>query len=387
MFTIRYILISFFLLFLKFHSFGEILKYVIKSDKKIRPLVLVTGASGFVAGHCIRELTKKGYKVRGTVRNKKEKEKYVHLLNINPDIEIVEADLLRDEGWSKAIKGVTYVLHTASPFPINVNPDNPEEIILPAVEGTKRVLNLCINTSSVKRIVITSSAAAITNSKKPNGYIYTHTDWSDYDESQSAYVRSKVSAEKLAWETIKEANNKNNKQIDLVVINPQTIIGPLLNSKRCTSSKLISKFLNREYPRCINLYFGLVDVRDVAFVHVRALEIEDAHNKRFILSSGEMCMDEIGGVLKKAFGKYGYNPPIKSFPKWIVILLCIFNKEIRGIYNDIGVRKILDSKSASNFFQFEYINPKESLVEMGHSLIKYNHVKIKPKYKKLVSNI
>ncbi|EGC29045.1 hypothetical protein DICPUDRAFT_159425 [Dictyostelium purpureum] len=260
------------------------------SNKSNSETVLVTGGSGYLALFCIVKLLKEGYKVRTTVRKLSRKEdvltsiKYSGLSVSDDEIEFVEADLLSDNGWSDAVKGCKYILHVASPFP-PVQPENEEDLIRPAVDGTLRVLKAARDDTNVKRVVLTSSTAAVAFGK-PNenlGRPFTEEDWTFIDETCSAYGKSKTLAEKAAWNFIeKECDNK----LELVTINPTYIFGPLLNTDVSTSIDIISSII-KGVQSYAQVSTGVVDVRDVADIHYLAMITEEAKGNRFISISSD----------------------------------------------------------------------------------------------------
>ncbi|EGC29044.1 hypothetical protein DICPUDRAFT_84906 [Dictyostelium purpureum] len=253
--------------------------------------VLVTGGSGHVALFCIIKLLKEGYRVRTTVRKLSRKEDVLASirnsgLSVGDDeIEFVEADLSSDNGWGDAVKGCKYILHVASPFP-EVQPKNEDEVIKPAVDGALRVLKAARDDTNVKRVVLTSSNAAIGYGKASEnlGRPLTEDDWTILDETCSAYVKSKTLAEKAAWNFMgKECGNS---KLELVVINPTAIFGPLLNSNISASVVMIKNII-KGMPTYPTFSFGVVDVRDVADIHYLAMITEEAKGNRFLIVSND----------------------------------------------------------------------------------------------------
>ncbi|GFO29722.1 NADPH-dependent aldehyde reductase ari1-like isoform x2, partial [Plakobranchus ocellatus] len=241
------------------------------------PLVLVTGASGFLGRHVVKVLQEKGYRVRGTVRSLKNAKRVEHLYNLCPNakfkLELVEADLTKDETWLDAVEGCTYIHHVASPFPLeDVNRD--EEIIGPAIQGTLGVMKAAAKTGMVKRIVLTSSSSAVGfvgGNKDPR----TEKDWTNInDKGISAYPKSKVLAEKAAWEFV--ANLPENEKFELAVINPVFILGPVLQGSGGTSFEIIQQILMKEVPVVPHFNLGVCDVRDVAEAHLRCMTLPEA---------------------------------------------------------------------------------------------------------------
>jgi len=218
---------------------------------KSKELVLVTGASGYIASHLTKQLLEQEFRVRGTVRSLKDEKKVAPLRNLMPSskypLELVEADLMNPESWLNAVKGCTYVMHVASPFPSKL-PDNENELIEPAVNGTLSVLKACVqDQSQVKRVVLTSSCAAIFGDTYIDGYCYTEKDWPEV-EHLKAYTKSKCLAERAAWKFVEERKQKGLPCFELAVINPGYIMGPLLHDTPCTSIEFVERLMMGKMP-------------------------------------------------------------------------------------------------------------------------------------------
>lgn len=245
--------------------------------------VLVTGALGFIATHIVRELLAKGHRVRGTVRSL-GKTKELAVLRGFPGaaerLELVEADLLDAASWPRALDGIEGVLHTASPYVLD--PKDPQkDLVEPAVQGTRNVLAAAARAPSVKRVVVTSSMAAITDEPE-NDHVLTEADWNEKSSlTRNAYYYSKTLAERAAWDFVE----KDKPGFDLVVINPFLVIGPSLSAGVNTSNQMFVDLLGGTYPGIMNLTWGFVDVRDVADAHVRALEAPQAKGR--YITAGE----------------------------------------------------------------------------------------------------
>jgi dihydroflavonol-4-reductase len=248
----------------------------------MRELVLVSGASGFIASHIVRELLAAGYRVRGTVRNLKNKEDYAHLqlLPGAEHLELVAADLLTPHAFDAHAQDATYVLHTASPYVLEAK-DPQKDLVDPAVQGTRTMLEACAKAPSIKRVVLTSSMAAVTDEPESE-HTLTEADWNTKSTlERNAYYLSKTLAERAGWSFI-EAQNPS---WDLVVINPFMVIGPSMTKTLNTSNQLFVDLLKGVYPGIMSLTWGFVDVRDVAKAHLQAMQTETASGRH--LCAGE----------------------------------------------------------------------------------------------------
>ena len=266
--------------------------------------VLVTGGSGFVASHCILQLLAAGHRVRTTLRNLKRESDVRTMLDVggakrSDELSFVTADLVSDRGWAEAIAGCDYVLHVASPFPANV-PQHEDELILPARNGTLRVLRASRD-AGVKRVVLTSSFAAVGYGHEPRANAFTEDDWTDPDGKQLApYVKSKTLAERAAWSfMVREGGD-----LELTVINPVGVFGPVLGPDFSASIRLVQRLMDGAMPGTPRLYFGVVDVRDVADLHIRAMTNPAAKGERFLANAGNgMWMHDMAKILKAGNGR------------------------------------------------------------------------------------
>ncbi|VDK68722.1 unnamed protein product [Litomosoides sigmodontis] len=328
--------------------------------------VLVTGASGYIAIHCVHQLLKENYTVRGTVRdlnNNLKIEPLKQLEGAAERLELVEADLESDEGWEQAIIDCTYVLHVASPFPIVTD----ESIISTAVDGTLRVLR-AVAKSSVKKVVLTSSSAAINEGHTDMTRIFTENDWSNTDTGNvNNYVKSKTFAEKAAWDFVHNEDVK----FKLTVINPSLVVGPLLHNVQGTSINIIRRFLNNEIPAVPTVQFGLVDVRDVAKAHVRAMREPRSDGLRILLSyQPSFWFMDIANVLRDEFTSQGYTIPRIRVPYPIAWLYSLFSKEAKQqILNRFGNEVHFDNSLAKEILGIEFTDPKESIIAMAYDII------------------
>jgi nucleoside-diphosphate-sugar epimerase len=283
-----------------------------------QPTVLVTGGTGFIGIYCILELLKEGYAVKTTLRSLKRKEEVINLLKEAgigsfENLSFIEADLTNDLNWNQAVAGCTYVLHVASPFPAG-EPEDANELIIPARDGALRVLKAARD-AGVKRVVLTSSFAAIGYSQDPKDHTFTEKDWTDPELTDRAYIKSKTIAEKAAWEWI----SSEGKDIELSVINPVGVFGPALGKDYSTSIGLVKGILDGQIKETLPFTFGVVDVRDVAGVHLLAMTHPAAAGERFLATAtGTMSLYDVADLIRKERPEYsahiaGLKPLDQSF--------------------------------------------------------------------------
>jgi dihydroflavonol-4-reductase len=276
-----------------------------------RGRVLVTGATGYAAGHCISDLLGHGYDVRGTVRSLKTAD----IGHLRPAIdkpgsgsfELAEATLDADKGWADAVDGCGYVLHVASPIPFKA-PKTDDEIIRPAVDGTTRVMTAAAM-AGVKRVVVTSSLDAVTRNKETAGRIRTDEDWSDLADC-TAYGKSKVLAEKAAWDLAAKHD------VELATVLPGAVIGPLLQVKKQSTGDIVLRMLARQMPAIPPLNLAYTDVRDLAAAHRLAMEVPEAKGNRYIVENGYLPMTGIAELLQSVYGPRGYKIATRPAPAW-----------------------------------------------------------------------
>jgi len=334
-----------------------------------RTTVLVTGATGFIAGHCIEELLSHGYKVRGTVRDKATAN-VAHLKaiakNASGELELTEATLDDDQGWAEAAAGCDYIWHLASPVPARL-PQDEAELIRPAVDGTLRVLRAAARSGTVQRVVMTSSTDAIVHGHAGPGRISTEADWSA-PEKLAPYPKSKMHAERVAWDFIA------NHPLELVTINPGLVLGPLQRRQQATSMEVIRLLLARKLPAVPRLSFAPVDVRDIAAAHRLAMETPGAAGHRYICASPAMWMGEIAGVLATSFGPRGYRVPTRTLPYWLMWANARFDPTIRLALSYYGVPVLVSADKAKQELGWVPRPASEAIVAAGESLIHHGLV-------------
>ena len=351
------------------------------------PRVLVTGASGFVATHLIKLLLEQGrFHVRGTVRNLKREEKVKPLRELFSDatypLRLIEADLTKPKTWTKAVEGCMYVFHVASPFPNPAKtPKDENELIKPAVEGTKSVLQACVDAGTVKRVVLTSSVAAVSCGMngipgKPADYVYSETDWS-VEEACPPYEKSKLRAEKSAWEFVKELEEE--KRFELVVLNPGYIQGPLLSRASGEGTVLVCSDLlnNKMFP---NICFGVIDVRDVAAAHIAAMEKPEAVGNRYILVCETLIMKDLAQMVSQEFKPQGYKISLRQIPKIGVWMGKWFDSTAKAIYPGVGKVFHWNSERMKGELGIQPRPVKETILDLCYSLIDLGIVKKTSQY-------
>jgi len=329
--------------------------------------VLVTGGSGFLGGWCLIELLRRGYRVRTTVRDL-EREPQVRAavasrVELGDRLTVLAADLRSDAGWAEAAAGCDYVLHVASPFP-PAQPKDPDELIVPAREGTLRVLGAGLD-AGARRIVVTSSVAAITGGPHPGSAPLTEESWSDPANSRlTPYAKSKTIAERAAWDLVRDRNALER----LAVVNPGAILGPVLSDDRSYSLEVIERML-RGMPGVPRIGFSFVDVRDVVDLHLRAMTVAEAGGERFIAATQFMWMEEIAELLREHLGDAAAKVPRRAVPNLLVRAMGIFDPSVRSVTGQLGIRTELSSEKARARLGWSPRPLAETIVDCARSLI------------------
>lgn len=344
--------------------------------EKNETLVLVTGASGFIAGHCVKALLDEGYRVRGTVRSLTNRAKVGHLDALgdaaDKRLELVEADLTSDAGWDAAVAGCSLILHLASPFPAS-EPEDEMELITPAVEGTTRVLQAAARTDgAVKRVVVTSSVAAVAygHTEVPSAAL-TEADWSNVDNCQP-YQKSKTLAERAAWDFVESLPDEQ--RFELAVINPGFVLGPMLSDVGGTSAELIKRLMKREMPACPELGWATVDVRDLAQAHLLAMTKPEAAGNRYICAGDNVWLQDMSKVLAAEFKPKGYNPPTGHMPYFVLWLAARFDKTLRLTLPLVGRAERVSNAKARKELGWTQRPIAETMIDMGNRAIELGMV-------------
>lgn len=329
--------------------------------------VLVTGGSGFLGGWCVVELLRRGYGVRTTVRDiSREPEVRARTeseVSAGDHLTVLAADLLGDEGWDEAVQGCDYVLHVASPFPPR-QPKDPDELIVPAREGTRRVLRAALE-AGVERVVVTSSVAAVGGSTSRSSVPLTEQDWTDADNPKlTPYTRSKTIAERAAWDLVEERGEVEK----LAVVNPGAILGPVLSDDRSFSLELIERLL-KGMPGTPRLGYSIVDVRDVADLQIRAMTAPEAGGERFIAVKEFRWMSEVAEVLRDRLGPAAAKVPKRGVPDLVVRGMGIFDPSVRTIVGQLGRRVEMSSEKAKARLGWLPRPVEETVVDCARSLV------------------
>jgi dihydroflavonol-4-reductase len=338
--------------------------------------VLVTGGSGFIGSHCILQLLAAGHQVRTTVRSPKREADVRAMLKIGGTepgsrLTFFTADLEKDGGWADAVKGCEFVLHVASPFPPNL-PKHEDELIVPARDGSLRVLRSARD-AGVKRVVLTSSFAAIGYGQKPQAAPFNETNWTDPNgDDVRPYVKSKTVAERAAWDFIA----REGKGLELAVVNPVGVFGPVLGPDYSTSILLVQRFMDGAMPGCPQLSFGVVDVRDVADLHVRAMTDSAAKGERFLAIAGDfMSMLDIAKVLKARMGDSARRVPLRTLPNWFLRVVSLFDPAVKQITPELGKQRNATNEKARRVLGWKPRSNEEAIVATAESLIRLGLLK------------
>lgn len=336
--------------------------------------VAITGASGFIASHLVQQLLGKGYEIRGSVR--KEKADYHFLTSLKGASSLLtlhKAQLLKEGSYDDMVRGCEVVHHTASPYSLTVN-DPQKDLVDPAVKGTLNVLKACAKSKTVKRVVLTSSMAAMTDEPQ-EGYVYTEKDWNEKSNlERNPYYYSKVLAEKAAWKFVEDEKPG----FDLVTINPFLVIGPAKTQTLNTSNAVIANALNGTYPGIVKLAWGFVDARDVAAAHILAMETKDAKG-RYLCANKTLTLDELVKIIKEAgFSDYKL-PKLRmdgGFGNTLLKISSYFQPKGVRTYLQTHIGKIpsFDNTKIVSELKMEFRPIEETIKETVEDLIFWGHL-------------
>lgn len=333
--------------------------------------VLVTGGSGFIAKHIVLQLLNEGFDVRASVRSEARAQEVraameAHARNtddLDQRLSFCMLDLEQDDGWAEALQGCRALIHTASPFPMT-QPENEEDLVRPAVEGTLRALGAA-QEAGVDRVVLTSSMVAVYGKRLPAGRTrYDESDWSDvHSDMVNAYARSKTLAERAAWNFTREFPD-----LKLTVINPGLVLGPPLDNRIGTSLRIVQRLLSGKDPAVPRLGLAIVDVRDIALMHVRALQRDESIGNRFIGAERFMWMVDVARVLKAEYPDRRIATRVA--PDWFLKIMALWDKAIAGIIPQLGHEVPPDNTQAAEVLGIEFIDARTAIKTSAAALIR-----------------
>jgi nucleoside-diphosphate-sugar epimerase len=338
--------------------------------------VLVTGGSGFIASRTILQLLAAGHRVRTTVRDPNREQDVRAMLKqggvaTGERLSFCVADLERDAGWLAAVTDCDYVLHLASPFPEHI-PKREEELIVPARDGALRVLRAARD-AGVKRVVLTSSFAAVGYGHPPQQAPFDETSWTRVEgDDVRPYVKSKTLAERAAWDFI-EAEGGN---LELCAINPVGVFGPVLGPDYSTSILVVQRMMDGQIPGCPRMYFGVVDVRDVADLHIRAMTHPAAKGERFLAVAGDfVALREVARILKSRLGASAKRVRTLELPNWVVRLAALRDPAVKQILPELGKTKNATSDKARRLLNWAPRSTEDAVVATAESLLQLGLLK------------
>lgn len=334
--------------------------------------ILVTGGSGYIAGYLIRQLVAEGWTVNTTVRSLKREAEVRAALDVpEASLRFFAADLMNDAGWAEAVAGCSHVAHVASPFPPGAV-KHEDDLIVPARDGALRALRFAV-AAGVTRFVMTSSVAAIAYGHKGIERAYTEADWTDVNApGLGAYVKSKTVAERAARDWVAA----NGGGLEFCTVNPSAVLGPLLSDDFSASIEFVKRLIDGSMPGFPRLGFAVVDVRDLADLHVRALNAPNMANERFIGAGPFFMMKDVGKILRDRLGPEARKVPKRDVPDFVIKLMALLDASIRQVTGELGRIRAADSSHARDVLGWVPRPPEESIIDTARSLIDRGIVKV-----------
>lgn len=334
-------------------------------------LVLVTGGSGFVGAHSIVQLLNAGYRVRTTVRSRSREADVRAMLKAggaasSEELSFVVADLASDVNWPEAVAGCDYVLHIASPFSLSA-PKHEDDVIIPARDGALRVLRAARD-AGVKRVVLTSSFVAIAYGHQPTNQPFSEEFWTNLNGDVNPYMKSKTLAEQAAWDFIARKGNG----VELAVINPVGIFGPVLGPDYAETIQIIQGLLNGAQLAVPRMTFPMVDVRDVVDLHLRAMTHPAAKGERFIAATDQsISLQDVAYVLKRRLGTAAKRVPTGVLPDWLVRLAARFDESVQPVLRELGQVRNASNKKAQRVLGWQPRSNEDTIVATAESLLRF----------------
>ncbi|HEY2049565.1 MAG TPA: NAD-dependent epimerase/dehydratase family protein [Caulobacteraceae bacterium] len=331
-------------------------------------VAMVTGGSGYIGGWCVITLLQQGYTVRATIRDlgraAEVKRSIESVVDPEGRLTFHQADLTSDAGWDAAAQGADFLLHVASPLGVP-EPKNPDDLIIPARDGAVRAIRAAIK-AGIKRVVMTSSVAATSRPLTEPDSESDETVWTDGDDpTAGAYARSKTIAEKAAWEVIRSQGNGTS----LTVVNPALVLGPVFASDYSDSVQIVERLLKGRIPGLPHLGFCIVDVRDVADLHVRAMTSPEAAGERFIAAGEYAWMAEIASMLRARLPERVSKIPTNKAPDLLVKLAALVDHDLKTVTPSLGHKRLFSSAKAERVLGWKPRPVEETLFDCARSLI------------------
>lgn len=334
--------------------------------------VLVTGGSGYIAGFIIRQLIAEGWMVHTTIRKLAREDEVRGWLGIdNARLKFFAADLMADAGWADAVAGCSHVAHVASPLPAKA-PVSDDELIVPAREGALRALRFA-HAAGVKRVVLTSSVAAIAYGHERTKQHFTEADWTNVASPDAyAYVKSKTIAERAARDWMAT----NGAGMEFLTVNPSLVLGPLLAPDFSTSLEAVRKLLDGSMPGLPNLGFSVVDVRDVADLHVKCLTAPALDGERFIAAGPFMMLRDMAAILKAELGSDARKVPTLRVPDFLMRLSANFDPLIKQVVGELGKVRDTSAQHALDVMGWKTRDTRGTILDTARDLIRLGVVTV-----------